>query len=87
VTEPVEPTDSSAETALIAALDPFSTFWRTFEAWAEARRAAIGIGLLRAGSDSVETARGKAAMLQEIVRFGEEKREALKTKGDLTHDD
>lgn len=81
------PTDSNAEAALVAAIDPFSSFWRAFETWAEARRAAIGIGLLRAGAESVETARGKAAMLNELLRFGAEKRENLKSKGEMTRAD
>lgn len=79
--------ESSAETKLVAAIDPFSPFWRAFEHWAEARRTAIGLGLLRAGAESVETARGKAAMLTEILRFGDEKRETIQSKGDLTHVD
>lgn len=79
--------ETDAETVLVATLDPFSPFWRAFEAWAEARRAAIGVGLLRAGAESVETARGKASMLQEILRLGETKRENLKSKGGLTHVD
>lgn len=75
-------TESDARDELLAKLDPHSPFWQAFEAWAEARRTAIGVGLLRAGAESVETARGKASVLTEILAMGEEKRENLKSKGE-----
>jgi hypothetical protein len=71
-------TDIEARDDLIAKLDPYSPFWQAFEAWVEARRISLGASLLRAGGDSIETARGKASMLTELLGIAEEKRENLR---------
>src|SRR5262249_38278604 len=83
-TDVADGTEKDATERLLAVLDPHAPLWRAIEDWAHERRLAIATGLLSSGSESVETARGKAAILRELMQLGENKRVELETKGDFT---
>lgn len=66
-----------ARDALLETIDPYSPTWKALETYCETRRMSIALGLLSAGSESVETARGKARILADLLDLGDEKRAAL----------
>ena len=77
-----------ARDALLESIDPYSPTWKALEEYCKARRLDIATGLLKSGSESVETARGKARSFAELIELGDEKRAALQNlKGEPPNGD